>query len=78
VEEAVLSLLPGETLSSLHLRYLQPVRVGPAVATAVVRGGLGRVELRDRGRDDRLAVTATTRVFGPDPAADISENHHIS
>jgi acyl-coenzyme A thioesterase PaaI-like protein len=62
-EEAALSLLPGETLSSLQLRYLQPVRVGPAVATATVRAGIGRVELRDSGRDDRLAVIATTRTF---------------
>jgi acyl-coenzyme A thioesterase PaaI-like protein len=63
-EEAVLSLAPGQTLSSLGLRYLQPVRVGPAVATATSSDGLGRVELRDSGRDDRLAVTATTRTFG--------------
>ena len=63
-EEAVLSLAPGETLSSLGLRYLQPVRVGPAVATATIRAGLGRVTLRDCGRDDRLAVTATARCFG--------------
>jgi hypothetical protein len=39
------------------------VRVGPAVATATVRAGLGRVELRDSGRDDRLSVTAITRTF---------------
>jgi acyl-coenzyme A thioesterase PaaI-like protein len=63
-EEAVLSLAPGETLSSLGLRYLQPVRVGPAVATATLRAGLGRVAVRDSGRDDRLAVTATARCFG--------------
>jgi acyl-coenzyme A thioesterase PaaI-like protein len=63
-EEAVLSLAPGETLSSLGLRYLQPVRVGPAVATATVSAGLGRVELRDSGRDYRLAVMATARTFG--------------
>ena len=63
-EEAVLSLAPGATLGSLGLRYLQPVRVGPAVATATLSAGLGRVELRDSGRDDRLAVTATTRTFG--------------
>jgi acyl-coenzyme A thioesterase PaaI-like protein len=63
-EEAVLSLAPGDTLSSLGLRYLQPVRVGPAVATATISAGLGRVELRDCGRDDPLAVTATTRTFG--------------
>ena len=63
-EEALLSLAPGETLSSLGLRYLQPVRVGPAVATATISAGLGRVTLRDSGRDDRLAVTATARTFG--------------
>jgi acyl-coenzyme A thioesterase PaaI-like protein len=62
-EEAVLSLAPGRTLSSLGLRYLQPVRVGPALATATISAGLGRVELRDSGRDDRLAVTATARTF---------------
>jgi acyl-coenzyme A thioesterase PaaI-like protein len=62
-EEAVLSLAAGTSLSSLALRYLQPVRVGPAVATACVRDGLGRVELRDSGSGERLAVTATTRAF---------------
>jgi acyl-coenzyme A thioesterase PaaI-like protein len=62
-EEAVLSLAPGTTLSSLALRYLQPVRVGPAVATAAVRDGLGRFSLRDSGSGDRLAVTGTTRTF---------------
>ncbi len=62
-EEAVLSLAPGTSLSSLALRYLQPVRVGPAVATAFVRDGLGRVSLRDSGSGDRLAVTGTTRTF---------------
>ena len=40
-EEAVLSLAPGTTLSSLALRYLQPVRVGPAVATAASGTGSG-------------------------------------
>lgn len=64
VEEAALSLAPGDTLCSLGLRYLQAVRVGPAVATARVHNGLGQVELRDHGNDDRLAVTATTRTFG--------------
>jgi len=62
-EEAVLSLAPGTSLSSLALRYLQPVRVGPAVATASLRDGLGRVSLRDAGSGDRLAATATTRTF---------------
>jgi acyl-coenzyme A thioesterase PaaI-like protein len=62
-EEAALSLAPGTSLSSLALRYLQPVRVGPAVATATVRDGLARVSLRDSGSGDRLAATATTRTF---------------
>jgi acyl-coenzyme A thioesterase PaaI-like protein len=63
IEEAALSLTPATTLSSLAMRYLQPVRIGPAVATAEVLHGLGRVEVRDRGNDDRLCVAATTRVF---------------
>jgi len=62
-EEAALSLSPGTTLSALALRYLQPVRSGPAVATAVVRQGLGQVRIRDAGADDRLAVLVTTRTF---------------
>jgi acyl-coenzyme A thioesterase PaaI-like protein len=63
VEEAVLSALPGVTLASLGMRYLRPVRVGPAIARATVHAGLGRVEVRDVGSDDRLAVIATTRSF---------------
>lgn len=63
-EEAALSLTPGETLASLGIRYLRPARVGPVVATALVRDGLGRVEVRDTGADNRLAVLATTRTFG--------------
>jgi acyl-coenzyme A thioesterase PaaI-like protein len=64
-EEAVLSLSsPGASLSSLDLRYLQPARVGPAVAVAEARHGLGRVEVRDEGNDSRLCVAATTRTFG--------------
>ena len=63
IEEAALSLTPGATLSSLAMRYLQPVRVGPAVATAQVRSGLGRVEVHDAGNEDRLCVAATTRTF---------------
>ena len=64
VEEALLSLAPGQTLSSLALRYMQPVRVGPAVATATMTAGLGQAELRDAGNGNRLAVAATARVFG--------------
>ncbi len=61
VEDAALSLTPGATLESLALRYLQPVRIGPAVAVADVRDGLGRVAVRDAGAGDRRAVLATTR-----------------
>lgn len=63
VEEAALSLTPGATIASLALRYLQPVRFGPAVATAEVRDGLGRVEVVDAGNAHRRAVLATTRIF---------------
>lgn len=63
-EEAALSLSPGATLCSLGLRYLQPVRVGPVIACATERNGLGRVELRDAGNENRLSVLATTRIFG--------------
>ena len=62
VEEAALSV--GDAgLASLSMRYAQPVRVGPAVAAAEVVAGLGRVTVRDAGRDDRVAVIATTRAF---------------
>lgn len=63
VEEASLSLTPGSTLCSLALRYMRPVRVGPVVATAEVRSGLGRVEVRDAGNENRLSCLATTRSF---------------
>jgi acyl-coenzyme A thioesterase PaaI-like protein len=63
VEEAALSLSPGATLASLGLRYLQPVRFGPAVARAEVSDGLGRIEVRDAGNDNRLCVVATSRTF---------------
>ena len=65
-EEAVLSLSPpGASLASLDLRYLQPARVGPAVAVAEVRHGLGRVEVCDEGNENRLCVAATARTFDP-------------
>ena len=63
VEEAVLSATPGTSLASLSMRFVRPVRVGPAIAQAEVRGGLGDVAVRDHGRDDQLAVIATTRTF---------------
>lgn len=68
-EEAILSLSPrAATLSSLSLRYLQAVRVGPAVATARLHRDLGRAELHDTGNNDRLCVSATARLFPGDPA----------
>lgn len=63
-EEAVLSLAPCRTLSSLGLRYLQLARIGPIVATATLREDIGRVELRDSGNDNRLTTLATARTFG--------------
>jgi acyl-coenzyme A thioesterase PaaI-like protein len=64
VEEAALSADgDGALLASMSMRYTQPVRIGPAVARAEVRDGLGNVVVRDAGRDDRLAVIATTRTF---------------
>lgn len=63
-EEAVLSRVPaGTTLQSLAVRYLSPVRTGPAVATAEGSNGLYRVELRDDGAAGRLATLATARTF---------------
>ncbi len=64
VEEAVLSATPESVVSSLAMRYLRPVRIGPALATASVSDGLGRVEVRDGGSDDRLAAYAITRTAG--------------
>lgn len=61
-EEAVLSTAaPGSTLTSLSLRYLRPVRVGPVVATASTYGPFARVDLRDEGAEGRLAVLGTAR-----------------
>ncbi len=63
VEEAVLSVTPDAVLSSLSMRFVRPVRIGPAVAHADLRDGLANVVVRDQGRDDQLAVIATTRSF---------------
>jgi acyl-coenzyme A thioesterase PaaI-like protein len=70
IEEAALSVEPGVTLASMALRYLRPVRVGPAVATATVHAGLGQVEVRDAGSDDRLAVHAVTQTWPLDAHAE--------
>ncbi|MEU1549534.1 hotdog domain-containing protein [Nocardia sp. NPDC005745] len=63
-EEAVLSLAPGDSLCFLGLRYVLGARVGPVVADARLHEGLGRVEVRDTGNDNRLTTLATARVFG--------------
>ena len=62
-EEAALSVSPASILSSLSLRYLRPIRVGPAVANAEARSGLVQIEVRDAGSDNRLSVLATARYF---------------
>jgi acyl-coenzyme A thioesterase PaaI-like protein len=62
IEEAVLSAAPSGVLSSLTMRYLRPARVGPVIATASVHGELARVEVRDGGDGDRLAILALTRL----------------
>jgi len=47
----------------IDVRFLAAVRVGPARATAeVLGGGRVRVEVRDRGRGDRLTATLMARV----------------
>jgi acyl-coenzyme A thioesterase PaaI-like protein len=63
-EEAALSLTPGQALCALTIRYLSSVRTGPAVAVAVTRGGLSRVEIRDAGNAGKLAALVTTHTFG--------------
>lgn len=66
-EEAVLSAEEeGASLASLAIRFLLPARRGPAMAEATVRAGLGRVEVRDAGHEDRLTTSATTRSFAAD------------
>jgi len=61
VEEAALAAGGGLPLESMSMRFASPVRFGPAVATAEVCDGLGSVVVRDEGREDRLAVIASTR-----------------
>ncbi len=63
VEEAALSVADGATLSSMSMRYLKPIRTGPAVANANVREGLARVDVVDAATDDRVAITSTARFF---------------
>jgi acyl-coenzyme A thioesterase PaaI-like protein len=63
VEEAALSAQPaGSTLASITLRFLRPVRTGPAVARADVHGSLADVAVVDEATES-LAILATTRTF---------------
>jgi acyl-coenzyme A thioesterase PaaI-like protein len=62
VEEAVLSADPGSSICSVSLKYLRPVRRGPATARAEVHRGVATVEVHDAD-NDALAVIATTRAF---------------
>ncbi len=62
-EEAVLSLARDTTLCSLALRYLRPVRSGPAVARARLSDGLAWVDVFDEGNENRLSVTVIARTF---------------
>jgi acyl-coenzyme A thioesterase PaaI-like protein len=61
VEEAVLAAAPDARIVSMDLRYLRPARVGPAVATARLQDGLGRVVVVDSGEQNREVVLATVR-----------------
>jgi acyl-coenzyme A thioesterase PaaI-like protein len=61
--ELAAETLTGSPVIDLDVRYLSAVRVGPGRATATLLGqGLVRVEVRDRGRDDRLTALALARV----------------
>lgn len=61
VEEAARSADPEHRpLEYLHVRYLRPVRVGPAIARAIVHQGVGEVDVHDSGTDT-LALIGTTR-----------------
>ena len=62
-EEAVLSDAPGCVLATMAMRFLRPVRVGPAVARARLHAGVGRVQVTDEGRNGALAVLVTTRTW---------------
>lgn len=65
-EDATRSLVDGRIVGAT-LRFVAPIRVGPARATATVLGGDGRVvtvrvEVRDPGADDRLGSLAVMTV----------------
>ena len=62
-EQALALAQPGMAIDDLMLRFLAPARVGPARAQATHLGGsLWRVDVRDRGNDERLCCTAFARL----------------
>ena len=63
VAEVAAETACGAAVLDIDVRFLAAVRVGPARATAeVLGGGRVRVEVRDRGRGDRLTATLMARV----------------
>jgi acyl-coenzyme A thioesterase PaaI-like protein len=62
-EEAALSVSGASGLSHLALRYLRPVRIGPAVARAEVVGEVANIEIHDAGDGGKLAVLATAHLW---------------
>jgi len=63
IEDAVLSRAgAGVSIASLLIRYLRPVRRGPAFARAELERDLARVEVIDEDRD-ALSIHATARLF---------------
>jgi len=62
-EEAALHATGSHGLLHLALRYLRPVRTGPAMAKAEVIGEVANIEVRDEGEGDKLAVLATAHVW---------------
>jgi acyl-coenzyme A thioesterase PaaI-like protein len=61
--EAAAETLTQAPVLDLDIRYLSGVRVGPGRATATLLGDdLVRVEVRDGGKDDRLASLISIRV----------------
>lgn len=63
IGEMAAESLVGAPVRDLDVRYLSAVRVGPGRATATdLGGGQVRVEVRDRGRDDRLTALIAARL----------------
>jgi acyl-coenzyme A thioesterase PaaI-like protein len=60
-EEAVLALEGAIAPDALQVRFTAAVRVGPMRATARRLGPWTRIEVVDRGNDDRLAAVALAR-----------------